>query len=98
MKTKESNEAFVERIVNEIDAWQDGNKRNRVALLIMQDETGKTAIHAFGNNRGKNPEIRFVGRMIGIVAHRKWLFEVVLMVAKLSCKMRNREAKHGANQ
>ena len=98
MKTKETSEAFAERIVTELDKWQDGKRKERVALLIMQDETGKTSIEAFGNNRGKNPEMRFIGRMIGIVAHRKWLYEVVLMVAKLSCKMRNREAKDEARK
>ena len=98
MKEKESNEAFVERIVQEIDIWQEGQKKARVALLIMQDETGKTSIECFADNRGKKPFMRFLGRIIGIVANRDGLYEAVLMVAKLASKMRNRKARDEARQ
>lgn len=98
MKNKETNEAFTKRIIEEIDLWQDGKRKDRVALLILQDETGKTTIECFGDNRGKNPLMRFIGRMIGIVANRDGLYEAVLMVAKFACKMRNRKAKHEARK
>ena len=88
---KESNEAFVERMIKEFDTWQNGRKKERVALVVLQDETGKTTIECFGDNRGKNPLMRFIGRMIGIVAHRDRLYEVVIMVAKFASKIRNRE-------
>ena len=94
MKTNENNEAFTKRIVNEIDKWQDGKRKERVALLIMQDETGATSIEAFGDNRGKNPELRFIGRMTGIVANNDGLYNAVLTVVKFACKIRNRKAKN----
>ena len=96
MKNKETNEAFTKRIIEEIDLWQDGKRKDRVALLILQDETGKTTIECFGDNRGKSPLMRFIGRMVGIVANRDGLYEAVLMVAKFACKMRNRKAKKNA--
>ena len=42
-KNLESNEAFLERMIKEFDTWQDGKKKERVALVVIQDETGKTA-------------------------------------------------------
>ena len=98
MKNKETNEAFTKRIIEEIDLWQDGKRKDRVALLILQDETGKTTIECFGDNRGKNPLMRFIGRMVGIVANRDGLYEAVLMVTKFACKMRNRKAKDEARK
>ena len=98
MKNKETNEAFTKRIIEEIDLWQDGKRKDRVALLILQDETGKTTIECFGDNRGKNPLMRFIGRMVGILANRDGLYEAVLMVAKFACKMRNRKAKDEARK
>ena len=98
MKNKETNEAFTKRIIEEIDLWQDGKRKDRVALLILQDETGKTTIECFGDNRGKNPLMRFIGRMIGIVANRDGLYEAVLMVTKFACKIRNRKAKDEARK
>ena len=95
MKMKESNEQFTARIVDEIDKWQDGN-RKRVAMLVMQDETGKSNVEAFADNRGKNPQLRFVGRMVGIAAHHQWLYEMAVMVAKYTSKMLYREAKRHA--
>ena len=94
MKNEETNEAFTKRIVNEIDKWQDGKRKERVALLIMQDETGTSSIHAFGNNRGKNPELRFIGRITGIAANNDGLYNAVLTIAKFACKIRNRKAKN----
>ena len=122
MKEKESNEAFAERIIKEIDIWQEGKeallggavtdflrlsgersgqegqKKARVALLIMQDETGKTRIECFADNRGKKPFMRYLGRIIGIVANRDGLYEAVVAVAKLASKMRNRKARDEARQ
>ena len=98
MKNKETNEAFTKRIIEEIDLWQDGKRKDRVALLILQDETGKTTIECFGDNRGKNPLMRFIGRMVGIVANRDGLYEAVLMVTKFACKIRNRKAKNEARK
>ena len=98
MKNKETNEAFTKRIIEEIDLWQDGKRKDRVALLIMQDETEKTTIECFGDNRGKNPLMRFIGRMVGIVANRDGLYEAVLMVTKFACKIRNRKAKDEARK
>ena len=92
-KVTETNEAFTERIAKELDKWQDGKRKARVALLIIQDENDNTCILAFGDNRGKNPKMRFVGRMIGIVEQNEFLFDTVLLVAKYACKMRNRRAK-----
>lgn len=92
---KESNEALLERVIKDLDTWQDGCRKKRVALLVVQDENGKTCIECFANNRGKNPFLRFLGRMIGIVANRDGLFEAVMLVARLACKMRNRKAKNG---
>lgn len=98
MKTAETNEAFTKRMVGELDKWQDGKRKERVALLIMQDETGTTTLEAFGNNRGKNPELRFIGRMTGIVANNNGLYNAVLMVAKFACKIRNRKQKGGKDE
>ena len=98
MKTKETNEAFVERMIKEFDTWQDGKRKERVALVVIQDETGKTTIECFGDNRGKNPLMRFIGRMVGIVVNRDALYEAVLMVTKFACKMRNRKVKDEARK
>lgn len=97
-KNLESNEAFLERMIKEFDTWQDGKKKERFALVVIQDETGKTSVECFGDNRGKSPLLRFIGRMVGIVANRDGLYEAVLMVAKFACKMRNRKAKHEARK
>ena len=97
MKTTETNEAFMERIVEEMDKWQDGNRKKRVAMLIMQDENNTTRIHAFGDNRGKNPQLRFVGRMVGIAEKNDFLYEAVLLVAKFANKMRNRNERQTTN-
>ena len=97
-KNLESNEAFLERMIKEFDTWQDGKKKERVAVVVIQDETGKTSVECFGDNRGKSPLLRFIGRMVGIVANRDGLYEAVLMVAKFACKMRNRKAKHEARK
>ena len=43
-KNLESNEAFLERMIKEFDTWQDGKKKERVALVVIQDETGKTSV------------------------------------------------------
>ena len=67
-KNLESNEAFLERMIKEFDTWQDGKKKERVALVVIQDETGKTSVECFGDNRGKSPLLRFIGRMVGVVA------------------------------
>ena len=93
MKKEETNEAFTKRIINEIDLWQEGKRKERVALLIMQDETGATSIEAFGNNRGKNPELRFIGRMTSIIANNNGLYNAVLTIAKFASKIRNRKLK-----
>ena len=95
-KNLESNEAFLERMIKEFDTWQDGKKKERVALVVIQDETGKTSVECFGDNRGKSPLLRFIGRMVGVVANRDGLYKAVLMVAKFACKMRNRKAKKNA--
>ena len=97
MKTKETNEAFVERIVQEMDKWQDGNKRHRAAMVVFMDEDGKKQFHAFSDNRGKNPWLRFIGIMAGGLSGNEALLNSALMVVKFACKIRNRKQKGGAH-
>ena len=66
-------------------------KERACRVGVIQDETGKTSVECFGDNRGKSPMLRFVGRMVGIVANRDGLYEAVLMVAKFASKIRNRK-------
>lgn len=95
-KNLESNEAFLERIIKEFDTWQDGKKKERVALVVIQDETGKTSVKCFGDNRGKSPLLRFIGRMSGGLASCEALYNSAVLMVKFATKIRNRKEKENA--
>jgi len=95
-KNLESNEAFLERMKKEFDTWQDGKKKERVALVVIQDETGKTSVECFGDNRGKSPLLRFIGIMSGGLASCEALYNSAVLMVKFATKIRNRKEKENA--
>ena len=96
---KEKNEISMESILKEVDMWQEGKSKDRVAFVVMQDESGKAVISGFCNGRCKSPELYLMGRMIGMAEHNKVLYNFWWNVIRFATKLKNKEAKkHAANQ
>jgi len=96
MASKETNEAFMERIINEIDLWQEGNWKHRAAMVVFMDENGKNRFQAFSDNKGKNPWLRFIGIMSGGLASCEALYNSAVLMVKFATKIRNRKEKENA--
>ena len=89
MVNKETNEAFMERIINKIDLWQEGNRKHRAAMVVFMDENGKNRFQAFSDNKGKNPWLRFIGIMSGGLASCEALYNSAVLMVKFATKIRN---------
>ena len=96
MASKETNEAFMERIINEIDLWQEENRKHRAAMVVFMDENGKNRFQAFSDNKGKNPWLRFIGIMSGGLASCEALYNSAVLMVKFATKIRNRKEKENA--